>query len=197
MNSKQRMIDWFKKHVQVFKRLSEQRLLAKIQRGDKEAFGELYLRYLDKIYRYIFFRVNQEKLIAEDLTQTVFFKAWQGVDSFIMEKGNFRAWLYRIAHNSVIDYYKMEKAVSKFQDDIPDDKTELFEEHLDNEATLENVKHALSFLTDEQRTVVLLRFIDGFSIEEIAVITGKNEDAVRALQYRGLERLRKIVKKHE
>lgn len=198
MKRTQRMIGWLRKQVPILGRFSEQRLLVRIQKGDKEAFGELYLCYLDTIYRYIFFRVNQEKTVAEDLTQTVFFKAWQKIDTFTTEKSNFRAWLYRIAHNTIIDYYKLTKSLIKYEETIADDKTtETLEEQMDNESAIAQVKQAMHVLTDDQKTVIVMKFIDGFSNEEIATIIDKNQDAIRALQYRGLERLRKELKKYE
>ena len=188
------MIGWLKKQAHVLEQLSEHRLIEKVKQGDKEAFGQLYLHYLDSIYRYIFFRVNQEKPVAEDLTQTVFFKAWQGIENFRTEKGNFRAWLYRIAHNCVLDYYKIHKPAGRVDENVADGKTiETLEEQLDTKDRIEKIKRALERVTDEQKTVIILKFIDGFSNQEIAKIVGKHEDAVRALQYRGLERLRQIL----
>lgn len=197
MNRKQQMINWFKKQVRVLEQLSEYHLLQKIQKGDKEAFGELYLHYLNHIYRYIFFRVNQNKQQAEDLTQTVFFKAWQGIENFTTDKGNFRAWLYRIAHNVVIDYYKTAKANSRVTEEIMDSKTmEDLENQLDNESQLKNIFEAVDILTDEQKTIITMKFVDGFSNSEIADILDRDEGAIRALQYRGLQRIRKLLQKH-
>jgi RNA polymerase sigma-70 factor, ECF subfamily len=198
MKNRKRMIGWLYKKVHIFEQLSEHRLLAKIQQGDKEAFGQLYLHYLDNIYKYIFFRVDQDKAVAEDLTQTVFFKAWQKIDSFATGKGTFRAWLYRIAHNSVIDYYKITKPVGRVENYIADKETiELLEECVDRKTRIENVMQAVNKLTDEQKAVIIMKFINEFSNEEIAMIIQKDETAVRALQYRGLKRLRNMLKKHE
>jgi RNA polymerase sigma-70 factor, ECF subfamily len=192
------MISWLAKKVHVLGKLSEYHLLQKTKKGDKEAFGELYLHYLDSIYRYIFFRVNQNREVSEDLTQTVFFKAWQGIHTFTSERGNFRAWLYRIAHNSVIDYYKIAKAASPVTEEIMDSKTlEDLEDQFDNEIRVATILQAMKMLTDEQQTVITMKFIDGFSHTEIADILDKQEDAVRAMQYRALQRLRKLLHNHE
>ncbi len=190
------MISFLKKQIQVLEQFSEHRLIQKIQKGDKEAFGKLYLSYLDKIYRYIFFHVSQKREIAEDLTQTVFFKAWQSIDNFTTEKGNFRAWLYRIAHNTVVDYYKTQKIHMRVvEEKLIDEPLTDVEEHIDHKWSMQEVVIALETLTDEQKTVITLKFIEGFSNQEIANIMDKHVDAIRAMQYRGLQSLRKILKK--
>lgn len=188
------MINWFKRNV--VKRLSEEQLIAKVQNGDKEAFGNLYLMYLDRIYRYIFFRVNERKPIAEDLTEMVFIKAMQHISNFTSEKGNFQSWLYRIAHNTVIDYYKTYKQTAPIQENTATmDQIGSLEEALDTKNQIENVVKAMQQLTDEQHEVITLRFIDELPHKQIAYIVGKHEDAVRAIQYRALQTLRKHMKK--
>jgi RNA polymerase sigma-70 factor (ECF subfamily) len=184
------MINWFKKNV--VQRLSEEQLIKKVQQGDKEAFGELYLIYLDRIYRYIFFRVNLDKATAEDLSESVFIKAMQHIGTFTTEKGNFQAWLYRIAHNTVIDHYKSYKQTTSLQEHtVSHDQIETLEEALDIKNQIENVTKAMKHLTDEQREVIILRFIEDLPPRQIALIVDKHEDAVRAIQYRALQTLRK------
>src|SRR5258708_3815974 len=191
------MISWLTKRAQIFKQRTEYRLLQKTQKGDKDAFGKLYLHYLDSMYRYIFFRVNQQQEIAEDLTQTVFTKAWQHIATFHPKKGNFRAWLYKIAHNTIVDYYKTQKVHSHIVEEIVSDETVAdIEKKIDHEQTMTTVLEAMNLLSDEQKIVISLKFIEGFSNGEIADITDKNEDAVRAIQYRGLQTLRKVLQKH-
>jgi RNA polymerase sigma-70 factor (ECF subfamily) len=171
---------------------SEEQLIQKVRDGDKEAFGNLYLMYLDRIYRYIFFRVNQEKATAEDLTEMVFIKAMQHIDRFTTEKGTFQSWLYRIAHNTVIDHYKTYKQTTGMQEHtIAHDQIGVLEERLDIQNQIAHVTKAMQSLTDEQREVLILRFIEDLSPKEIAFIVDKHEDAVRAIQYRALQTLRK------
>ena len=89
--------------------VAEIQLVTSAQAGDSAAFGELYECYLDAIYHYVFYRVdNQED--AEDVTEAVFLRAWQALESNPPREAPFRLWLYRIAHNAVIDYYRTRKA---------------------------------------------------------------------------------------
>ena len=83
-------------------------LVARASQGDRDAFGDLYERYLDAIFRYIYYRVNHQQ-DAEDLTELVFLKAWQNIASCYEKKATFKSWVYRIAHNSIIDHYRTRK----------------------------------------------------------------------------------------
>lgn len=184
------MINWFKN------RFSEQELIRKVQNGDKEAFGKLYLTYLDRIYRYVFFRVNQEKPIAEDLTESIFVKALQHIEKFTSDKGTFQAWLYRIAHNTLLDHYKTYKVTVRVEENTAAvQMIETLEEEIDTRQKMDTVLKAMKQLTDEQQEVISLRFIEGLSPKEISFIVNKHEDAVRAIQYRGLQTLKKLVNK--
>lgn len=186
------MITWFKKHL--INRTSEDQLIKKIQNGDKEAFGILYLTYLDRIYRYIFFRVNQDKETAEDVCEVTFMKALKNIDSFSFEKGTFQAWLYRIAHNTVLDHYKSFKAEPRVAEDTAAvEPMVALEEELDAKQQLQAVLAAMKKLTAEQREVIMLRFVDGMSHKQIAYVLDKQEEAVRAIQYRGLQMLKRLL----
>ena len=88
--------------------ISEHDLISRAQKGDAEAYGDLYEHYLDTIYRYIYYRVHNHQ-DAEDLTETVFLKAWQSLPNYRIGKTPFVAWIYRIAHNMVIDHHRTRK----------------------------------------------------------------------------------------
>ncbi len=188
-------IAWIKKWLHTHHFSSDQHLLKQLEAGDSEAFGKLYMKYLDPLYRYIYFRVDQQQPVAEDLVETVFFKAWKNKESFFQEGKNFRAWLYAIAHNTVIDYYRQKKALSlhEKEDHIIDDKKTL-EEEIEQKDSIASIHSALTVLTDEQRQVVLLKFVEEMSNKEIGKIMNKREDAVRALQCRALKKLREVLK---
>ncbi len=158
--------------------------------GDKEAFGRLYQLYLDRIYRFVFFRVGQQRELAEDIVSEVFLKAWEKIETF--KEGSFQAWVYMIARNRVIDYYRVTKQQVQLDEAFIDDKENVEDTALKH-LEIEQVKQALSALTDEQQEVLVLKFIEDVSNREIAHILGKREDAVRALQSRAIKELKRIL----
>lgn len=166
-------------------------LIQEAKRGDREAFGKLYEYYLDPLYRFVFFRVGQKREIAEDIVSDVFLKAWQKLESF--KKGNFRAWLYMIARNLVIDQYRASAKVHVGVDESLADAKINIEDSVLTSIACQEVIDAMKHLTEEQQEVLLLKFVEDMGNKEIAKITGKREDAVRAMQYRGLQELRKIL----
>ena len=172
--------------------LSDKLLVHKAKRDDKEAFGKLYLNHLDSIYRYIFFRVNQEREQAEDLTEIVFFKAWEKLDNFDEDGVGFRAWIYKIAHNLVIDHYRDNKKRVELNDSIPDESQNV-EEKVLKDLESKNLLKAIEQLSEEQREVITMKFIEGLSNKEISKVLNKHEDAIRALQYRALKVLKQIL----
>jgi len=172
--------------------LSDRWLVHKAKRGDKEAFGKLYRKYLGTIYRYIFFRVNQDRPQAEDLTEMVFFKSWEKLDKFNEHGPGFRAWIYTIAHNLVIDYYRESKLQVELNEAIPDESQNI-EEKVFQDLENKNLMEAIKQLSEEQREVIIMKFIERLSNKEISRILNKNEVAIRALQYRALKNLKQIL----
>ncbi len=166
--------------------LPEWVLVQKAQRGSKEAFGKLYELYVEKIYRYIFFRVNQDKHTAEDITEVVFIRAWEKLHMF--RKGSFQAWLYTIARNAVIDHYRSDKPTAMLHENIAEETDH--EEKVFLSIEVEKVMKSMQKLTEEQQEIITLKFINDMSNKEIAKILKKKEDAIRALQYRALQALR-------
>src|SRR5829696_4804948 len=170
----------------------EPKLVRQAKTGDSEAFGVLYDSYLERIYRFIYFRVEDQQT-AEDISSQVFLKAWENLGRFQIGGAPFLAWLYTIAHNAVIDYYRTRKVTAALDDVRLSDPghAEFVENGIDSAVEMESIKTALSTLTDDQRQVLLLKFIDEMSNEEIARHLGKREGAIRALQMRGLKALSK------
>jgi RNA polymerase sigma-70 factor (TIGR02952 family) len=166
-------------------------LVARAKAGDADAFGQLYEAYLDKIYRYIYFRVTDEQ-IAEDLISQVFTKAWENLSRYQPSGRPFIAWLYTIAHNTVIDHYRTRKDTVPIENTLslasdapsPHEQVEL---HFETD----NLRTALQTLTPEQQQVVVLKFISGMSTDEIAGQLRKSAGAIRALQMRALQALAK------
>jgi RNA polymerase sigma-70 factor (ECF subfamily) len=172
--------------------LSSPELIEKAQQGRAEAIGALYDSHCQAIYRYFHVRLGHQQT-AEDLTGEVFRRMITGLPKYRASNLPFRAWLFRIAHNLLIDHYRQE-GVRKF--------TSLAETETAGEAeidplsaveqklTLEDAYHALSRLEASQRDVLALRFLSGLSLKETALAMGRTEDAVKALQRRGLMALR-------
>jgi RNA polymerase sigma-70 factor, ECF subfamily len=169
---------------------NEFELVRRSQRGDADAFGSLYDAYVERIYRYIYFRVAEAKL-AEDITSLVFLKAWEKLDTYRAGASTFIAWLYRIAHNAVIDEYRTRKVTVRLDDTQP---TEIHhedgvDEKMDLQFESEKLRKALHELTEEQQQVLILKFVSGLNTQEIAEQLGKQPGAIRALQMRALQGL--------
>jgi RNA polymerase sigma-70 factor (ECF subfamily) len=169
-------------------------LVRRSQGGDAQAFATLYDAYVERIYRYIFFRVADDKL-AEDITSLVFLKAWEKLDTYRPGTSTFIAWLYRIAHNAVIDEYRTRKMTVRLDDTQP---TEIHhEDSVDDQIDLQfeagQLRQALRELTEEQQQVLVLKFINGLSTQQIAEQLGKQPGAIRALQMRALQSLARVL----
>jgi len=165
----------------------EVELITAAKLGDAEAFGVLYDIYIKKIYDYIFYKtLNVE--VAEDITSTVFVKAWQNLSQF--KDGSLVAWLYTIARNTVVDYYRREKFHLNIDDcwDLRDKKDFIAE--VDRDIYLDKVREAMIVLKSEERDILIMRFWQELSFQEIAERLNKNEGAVKMACNRALQSLR-------
>lgn len=169
---------------------SEQKLIRFSQNGDRDAFAALYETHLDQIYRYIYFRVYEREL-AEDLTSVVFLKVWEHLGNFKSGRVPFLGWVYRIAHNTVIDHYRTRKITTPLDDVHPLQlsHSDGVDDKVDAEILSRQLMEALEDVTYTQREVLILRFIWGFTTTEIADTLNKRRGAIRALQMRGLKRM--------
>ena len=175
------------------KQVNEKDLVHRAKAGDAEAFTALYDAYLSQVYRYVFFRVADNQT-AEDITSQVFLRAWEHLKRY-RQDGSFLGWLYTIARNAVIDHYRTRKEVVSLDDALPlpvDGPT--LQERVESKFEKEHIRHAMLQLTSDQKEVLSLKFMAGFSTEEIAHHLGKREGAVRALQMRALRTLAKELK---
>ena len=174
-------------------------LLERAREYDQAALSEIHDRYSKKIYSYIYRRLGDVHL-AEDLTAEVFLKMLEAAQSKRFARTSLSAWLYRIAHNLVVDHFRSQ----------PQGEVEPWDERLraavdDLTVTVEaklaqqGLRAALSHLTQEQQQVIILRFGEGLSAPQVAEVLDKSEGAVRALQHRALRMLRRTMKgkRHE
>lgn len=165
-------------------------LVQRAQAGDREAFGDLYERHLDAVYRYVFYRVSDSRE-AEDLTETVFLKAWTALPRYRPTEFPFTAWLYRIAHNLLVDRLRSHKAQAPLDDSISDDAPSL-EAHLAQRELHTALRQAWARLDAAQQQVLALRFLSNLSHAETAQVIGCSEGAARVLQHRALAALRRL-----
>jgi len=174
----------------------EQGLVSRAQQHDEAAFAELYERYFEKIYRYIALKLG-DKFEAEDLAQQVFLKALKSIGSFKWQNVPFSAWLYRIAHNQTVDYFRrksrrptgqLEEAVLHAEA-LGSSPQEMVEASFD----LESLGVAVKKLTPAQREVIALRFTSELPIADVARIMKKSEGAVKSLQHSAVLALRRIM----
>lgn len=172
-----------------------EKLVDRAKNGDGDAFGGLYDMYVDRVYRHIYYRVSNTA-DAEDLTQQVFIKAWQAIGSYRKTASSFLAWLIKISHNLVIDFYRSRKSEAYIDLDITVTKPETDPAHLaETQFNRQEIRQAINKLHGDQQQVILMRFIEDFSYAEIAAALGKSEGAIRVILHRGLAKLKTILEK--
>ena len=170
----------------------EQDLVTRAVQGDADAFAALYESNFDRVYRYLYVGLGNQAE-AEDLTQEVFSKVLEAIGTFQWRNVPFASWLFRIAHNKMIDYIRREKRVERVDSDeavlsLDDsDPADVAEHNLQ----LEKVRHNIGRLSPAQREVIWLRFGAGLTTTEVASALGKSTGTVKALQYNGIVALRK------
>jgi RNA polymerase sigma-70 factor (ECF subfamily) len=173
---------------------SEESLIKQAVQHDREAFANLYDRYVDYIYKHVYYLVSN-KSDAEDITQEVFIKAWKAIHKYDNTRGHFVAWLIRIARNLVADYYRAKKKEGRLVELEASSQTGETNPDAITEASLNrsHVRKAILKLKEEKQKVILMHFVDGFSYKEIAKVLNKSEGAVRVIQYRALNDLKRML----
>lgn len=176
--------------------LEEKSLLYKVQiQKDPDAFALLYDGYVEPIYRFVYFKLSHKEE-AEDVTGEVFLKCWQYL---VSEKGkeirNFGAFLYAVARNQIIEVYrrraKRPEDLIHDEDDFGDDGGSTHQ--LEIQEDVDRLFIVLRKLKQEYQEVLLLRYVEEFSISEIAAITGKTKTSVRVTLHRALKKLKKLA----
>jgi RNA polymerase sigma-70 factor (ECF subfamily) len=172
-------------------------LVSAAQAGDGEAFGQLYDRYIDVVHRYIAYRVGNAAL-AEDLTSETFLRALRRITSFTWQGRDFGAWLVTIARNLIADHfkssrYKLELSTSDLVEAGADRVSAGPEDEVLAGITNAVLLDAVKRLGAEQQECIVLRFLQGMSVAETATILGKNDSSVKALQYRAVKALGRLL----
>jgi len=168
----------------------EERLLIEAAQADPARFVELYDRNVDRVYAYVSRRAGSRS-VAEDVTSEVFEQALSNLGTFKWRGVPFVAWLYRIASNALADHWKRERRDSHdLPPDVPDER-----EHQDLERRV-SLFQLVDRLPDAQRQVIQMRFVEDRTIREVAAALDRSEGAVKQLNWRALENLRKDAGHH-
>ncbi|MBE1531699.1 sigma-70 family RNA polymerase sigma factor [Actinomadura algeriensis] len=170
-------------------------LVLRARDGDAEAFGSLYDHYVELVYRYVYYRVGSHAL-TEDLTSETFLRALRRVRDFHWQGKDFGAWLVTIARNLVADHfksgrYRLEICTAELVE--PDRPQEGPERVVLDAMTNRTLLTAVRRLGSEQQECVVLRFLHGLSVAETALIMGKKSGAIKALQYRAVRSLARML----
>jgi RNA polymerase sigma-70 factor (ECF subfamily) len=171
-------------------------LLQRAQAGDPDAVGALYREHAPAIYRYFWMRIS-DPAQAEDLTSEVFLRMVEALPRYEARGVPFSAWLYRMAHDRYVDYvrYSVRRPSQPLEDDLVSPAASL-ETQVADALKVEQLRQMLFSLTDEQRSVVQLRFIENLSLAETAQRLGKTIGAVKAMQHRALQSLAQNLDQH-
>ena len=166
-------------------------LVERARQGDADAFGALYDRFQPEIVRYLAHRVGDAE-VAQDLSQQVFLKAWQAIPRYESRGVPFRAWLYRMAHNQMVDHFRTRRVTTDLEGVDPPEEAQAERLLLAGELNAA-LERALARLSEDHRQVLVLRFLMEKSAREISEIMGRKEVTVRGLQMRALQALRRTI----
>ena len=185
----------------LFSPWQEKLLLYRVYDRDTAAFGELYDMYAPRIYRYVYFKVQTEE-VAEDITADVFLKSWEYIQRREKHISSFKAFIYQMARNAVVDHYR-ERARNNEQTQSHEDLDRLPSLHpslialAEQQSDIETIGKALNGLKDEYREALLLKYVEDYSTRDIAKVLDKSAGAVRVTIHRALEALREELKNIE
>jgi RNA polymerase sigma-70 factor (ECF subfamily) len=170
--------------------LEDETLIDRATAGDREAFGELYERYINRVYRHVFYMVNDVD-VAQDLTEQTFLRALEAIQRYEKRGIPLLAWLLRIARNLSLNNQRVQRNNSSIRKNSEDAVAASPESCCEAKLNGEEVRQAVGALEGDQRQVIVLRFMDGLSYADVARVLGKSVGAVRVAQYRALRALRR------
>jgi RNA polymerase sigma-70 factor (ECF subfamily) len=177
--------------------IDESALLKRAREYDTQALAEIYDRYAEVIYRYLYRYVGNAEQ-AEDLTSEVFVRLLQVLGTAKAPRDQIGGWLYRVAHNLAMDWFRQQAKESSLSldeelvagDDSPATR-------LEEDQRQKRLREAISQLTPSQQQVIVLRFAEGLKLGEIGQLLRKSEGSVKLVQYRAIRRLRKLLEHEE
>ncbi len=160
-------------------------------RSVKAEFERFYGENIDRIYRYVFFRVGRNKDVAEDLVSEIFMKAFNAFASYDPTVSR-SAWVYRIAHNHLANYYRDRKETVDLEDIVPVAVGERGEETMQRRETELFIEKALWVLSADDRRLVTMKYLEGYGYEDMAPILGKTADTLKVATHRAMKKLKTI-----
>jgi RNA polymerase sigma-70 factor (ECF subfamily) len=176
------------------RQFDDEQVIQKVKSGDAEAFGVLYDQYAEVIFRYVYSHLDN-RLDAEDLTEEIFLRAWKALPKYDERGLPFSAFLFRIARNSLIDYYRQRKPIQSLDDIELATREAGPEETVDARIDNQDLKKSIGELREDYRNVIVFRFLSGLSPEETAVVMQRTVGAVRVLQHRALSALKDLMER--
>ena len=171
---------------------SEEDILLRASQGDRDAFGQLYEHYIDRIFNYVYYRTGNVH-DAEDLTARVFYRAMHHIKYYTDRGVPFSAWLYRIAHNLIANWHRDRSRKQEIPiDDLPvlPTKGDHPERNLVRSQEQDALLRLIRRLPSERQNLLILKFVENMSNAEIGKIMGRSEGAVKSLYHRTLLALR-------
>ncbi len=171
-------------------------LVDRAREGDSQAFAALYDRYVERVYRFVVYRVQGDSALAEDITSEVFLRALRKIKGFQWQGRDVGAWFLTIARNLVLDHFKSGRSrleVLGIETPIGDDRVIDAEDAALSRVATQDLYKAIQRLGNEQQEVIYWRFLQGYSVAETAAAMGKTDGAIKALQYRAVKALYKLV----
>jgi RNA polymerase sigma-70 factor (ECF subfamily) len=177
----------------------EEVLVARASEGDAEAFGKLYMRHMDAIFRYVFFKLG-DPVQAEDLTEEVFVRAWEALPKYQIGKSPFTSWLYRIAHNLTVDHLRKGRPEETLSESMPNrvpNPGPSPEQIVEHNQTMDALVAAVGKLDLEEQQVLLMRFVEGMSHKQVAANIGKSDGASRVIQHRALAAVAEMLREDQ
>jgi RNA polymerase sigma-70 factor (ECF subfamily) len=190
--------------INLSKKFQDKQALSRLKSRDKQAFIKAYDDHVSEINRFVYFKIGSREE-ANDLTSMIFLKAWNHIQNkTLVEAKTLRALLYKIARNSIVDYYREtgNKITASLDDDnnkieVVSETTPDMDKQLDQEADLELIRRQLPLLKEEYREVIIMKFINDLSLDEMSDISGKSKGNLRVLIHRALNALRELVEKEQ
>jgi len=176
----------------------EQKLVKKAQNGEVKAFGSLYDHYLPKIYRFVLLKVSHREE-AEDLTHQAFLRAWENIEQYDFRGYSFGSWLYRIARNITVDYYRGARVEVSVEDisEVYLSKDNSLEEDVERSMEWQELAKSIKKLKEIEQDVIIMRFVEDLPLKDTAKAVGKSEGAVKVIQHRAIKNLKKLIEDKE